>query len=166
MEENKIVELIEKIYSEMQEGFKDARAEMQEGLKGVRAEMQEGLKGVRAEMQEGLKGVRAEMQEGLKGVRAEMQEGLKGVRAEMQEGLKGVRDEMQEGFSEARKDRARIEYTLMQKIDIIADGVIQNTNRLDRLEVRVSNVEELIKERSIIVPKDYYVKLLKKVENE
>ena len=68
------------------------------------------------------------------------------MRAEIQNESKGLRAEMQEGFETAKFDRLRIEHTLTDQINILAYGVIKDTNRLDRLEVKATNIEELIKE--------------------
>lgn len=91
---------------------------------------------------------------------------MQSMKSEMRQEFANVRAEVKDGFEDARKDRARLEHTLTEKIDTVADGVIQNTNRVDRLEGRVASLEDLIKERSIVVPKDYYIQLLKKAENE
>mgnify|MGYP001015495279 CR=1 FL=1 len=58
--EDKMYDLLEKLYIEMQNGFTDVRSEMKGGMEAVRSEMQEGLGSVRGE----IGSVRSEMQEG------------------------------------------------------------------------------------------------------
>ena len=62
--EDKMFDLLEKLYIEMQSGFTAVRAEMKDGLDSVRTEMKDGLDAVRNEMHQGLSSVRSEMQEG------------------------------------------------------------------------------------------------------
>ncbi len=104
MDNEKIIEFMNKIYTEMQQGFKDVRAEMQDGINGLRSEMQENNKELRTEMQELRREVRSEMQENNKELRTEMQDGLNGLRGEMQENNKELRVEMQELRGELRSE--------------------------------------------------------------
>ncbi|WP_069649816.1 hypothetical protein [Caloranaerobacter ferrireducens] len=75
-----------------------------------------------------------------------------------------LEEKMKQGFEEGRHDRVRLEQVLTDKIDILTDGVTQNSEKINRIEDKVNSIETMIKDKSIVVSKDYYIQLLKKAE--
>lgn len=143
--EDKMFDLLEKLYIEMQSGFTAVRAEMKDGLDSVRTEMKDGLDAVRNEMHQGLSSVRSEMQEGLSSVRSEMHEGLDSVRGE----IGSVRSEMQEGFEKTNQRFVKLEDKLDINLKALYDGYSQNTKEITRLNRTVSNLSEKIESHDL-----------------
>lgn len=83
---------------------------------------------------------------------------------QIREDMLQMKEEMKQDFEEARQDRVRLEHVLTDKINIVTDGVVQNSKKIDRIEDKVNSIETIIKDKSIVVSKDYYIQLLKKVE--
>lgn len=68
---------------------------------------------------------------------------------------------MQEGFAKTSHSFVKIEHDIEQ-IKIMTEGIVANTERIDRIETKVDDLVNIIKNESILVSKENYVKILKK----
>jgi predicted phage gp36 major capsid-like protein len=82
--------------------------------------------------------------------------------------MKNMKQEMKNGFEEAKEERQQLANNIVKieddisKLQTVDEGILANTQKLDIIEKKVDNIEEFIKEKSIVVSKDYYIQLLKK----
>lgn len=132
MGNEKILELMNKMYADLKAG----QAEMYADLKGSQKEMYTDLKGSQDKMYADLKGSQAEMYADLKGSQEKMY-------AEMRGGFKSVNERL--FFLE--KSAAKIENEHGQKLSALFDGYVQNSEKLDRIETEVAKHDEFILKR-------------------
>ncbi|MGV8148895.1 MAG: hypothetical protein ACLKAN_07815, partial [Alkaliphilus sp.] len=105
--------------------------------------------------------LRTEMQEMNQELRTEMQEMNQELRTEMQEMNQELRTEMQEGFSENRQRFVKMEHEIGQ-IKTMTEGIVLNTERINKIETKVDDLTDTIKKKSIVVSNENYVQILKK----
>lgn len=74
-------------------------------------------------------------------------------------------ENMEQGLrQEIKQESARLENVLGAKIDALRDGYTQNEVRLTKVENRLTEVEDVIRNKSIVVGKDYYIQLFPKTK--
>lgn len=61
-----------------------------------------------------------------------------------------------------KQDIARLETELKNELNSLQDGYMQNAEQLTMVEDRLEAIENTIKNKSIVVGKDYYVQLFPK----
>lgn len=64
--------------------------------------------------------------------------------SEMKDGFKQVNERLAKVESEVKKTNITIENDIMPKIDVLFDGHIQNSDKLDRIEKEVNRQDEII----------------------
>lgn len=62
------------------------------------------------------------------------------------------------------KDIIRLENKLDDSTKILFDGITQLGTQYDRVDKRVEKLEEGILQKGIVLPKEYYIQLLKKAD--
>lgn len=127
--EEKVFNLMEKMYIEMQDMKKGLQSEMQDMTKGLKSEMQDMKKGLQSEMQDMKKGLQSEIQD------------LKGE-------VKGIKEVMA-----TKQDIVRLENKMDENHKALYDGYKQSiegiqeiNHRLDKLTDRVDNQEASIRQ--------------------
>lgn len=85
---------------------------------------------------------------------------FKEFKAEVKQGFTEVNKKLDE--KAAKQDIARLETELKNELHSLQDGYVQNTERLTRVEDRLETIESTIKNKSIVIGKDYYVQLFPK----
>ncbi len=101
------------------------------------------------------------MQEMNQELRTQMQGMNQELRTEMQGMNQELRTEMHEGFKKTRQSFVKIEHDIEQ-IKTMTEGIVANTKRIDKIEAKVDNLVDIIKNKTIVVSKENYVKILKK----
>lgn len=64
--------------------------------------------------------------------------------SEMKDGFKQVNERLAKVESEVKKTNITIENDIMPKIEVLFDGHIQNSDKLDRIEKEVNRQDEII----------------------
>ena len=124
--ENKTLELMEKIYKEMQHGF----SELRHDIDGIKEDVS-GMKVELAGVKEDVSGMKVEL--------AGVKEDVSGMKVE----LTGVKQEL----TEVKQRVINIENNHGKKLSALFDGYKQNSDKLDRIQEEVSKHEEIILRR-------------------
>jgi Flp pilus assembly protein TadB len=98
--------------------------------------------------------MRNEFKEGQEQLRGEFKEGQEQLRNEFKESHVELRTEMHEGFKSVNERLLSLERTVVKienehgnKLSALFDGYIQNSEKLDRIELKVNKHEEFIIKR-------------------
>lgn len=62
------------------------------------------------------------------------------------------------------KDIVRLENKLDDSTKVLFDGITQLTSQYERIDRRVEKLEEGILEKGIVLPSEYYIQILKRVD--